>query len=110
MTQISQAQQPIVPSKKFVHSTFWIAHIGLVVGLALIPPKGTDSPLGLLGLVLLILGVISLFGYFFAIANYARRMGRSAVIWGGLTFITSPIGVWISYFMSFGLEQKPASQ
>lgn len=103
MTQAEK--ESILPSKRFVHATFWLAHIGLVTGISLVQPQGSGGR-DLLAVTMFGLGVVSIFGYYIAIGYYVNRLGRSAIVWGGLTLITSPIGVWISYFMLPWLEQK----
>jgi hypothetical protein len=84
--------------RKLVDISFWGGHIGIVLGSLLIPGKTPNAELGLVGgvaLALILLGVLSIFIYFFAIGGLAKKMGRSSIVWGGLSFITSPFGVWI---------------
>jgi hypothetical protein len=100
------------PSRTLVDLSFWLAHAGLVFGILLVPGKDSSAALAPLSLVLFAVGAVALFVYFFAIGSFAARLGRSGVVWGGASFILSPIGAWITYGLSFGLAPKetPASK
>jgi len=95
------------PSKKFVHLSFWIGHISLLIYVF----GGTattieSNEISWLPIALLFLGIGSLFWYFFAIGSYANKLGRNGITWGGLSFFFSPIGVWVSYIASFFVGPK----
>ncbi len=96
-------------SRRVVDISFWTAHAGIVLGLILVPSASDDAPLGVSGVLaacLLIVGILSTLFYFFALGSLAHRMGRSAIIWGGLAFLFSPVGMWVSYYASFGLAPR----
>lgn len=97
------------PARTLVDLSFWTAHVGLILGMVLMPGKGVGGPLAVISLALFVLGLVSLFVYFFAIGSYAKRFGRSALVWGGLSFVFSPIGAWTSYAFSFSISPKATS-
>jgi membrane protease YdiL (CAAX protease family) len=96
------------PRRTLVDLSFWVAHVGVVLGLALLPAKVGEGPFSAIALALFVLGLVSLFVYFFAIGDYAKKFGRSAIVWGGLSFVFSPIGAWASYAFSFSIAPKTA--
>ena len=86
------------PTRAAVDFAFWGAHLLFLV--AFISAQGTDAgEVSDVSAISLILGIILLFVYFFAIGRYASNRGRSALLWGGLSFIFSPVGVWVSYVL-----------
>ncbi len=95
------------PSKKAVHFVFWGAHISLLAGILL---RDENVPRGefQIGFVFLILAIVAGISYFFVIGRYARKINRSALVWGGLSFLFSPIGIWVSYLASFIASPKEA--
>lgn len=93
------------PTKKLLHSTFWISHIAIAIPLIARNPEQEAAPWAGLALVV---GLLSLLTYFFAIGRWASNMGRSAIVWGGLSMLFSPIGVWISYVSSFFVSPEPS--
>lgn len=102
-------ESPAAPSRTFVHASFWLAHIGVILGGVLVPANGSSGILAPVSLALVGIGIASLFVYFFAIGKFAKSLGRSGLVWGGLAFVCSPVGVWISYALSFGLGPKENS-
>lgn len=77
--------------------------MGLVGGLVLVSRAGSDHPLqSSLGLLLCLTGVVALLAYFVALGASARQRGKSPILWGGLAFISSPLGLWVSYGLQFG--------
>jgi len=100
------------PNRKFLDISFWLAHIAFILGIMIAGTggeagKNTGNILLSMALGLLVVATISLFTYFFAIGDFAKKMGRNGLIWGGLTFIFSPIGVWVSYIASFNINPLP---
>ncbi|MCG8517307.1 hypothetical protein [Marinobacter sp. CA1] len=95
------------PGRWLVDATFWLGHIALIVPVWLVDDFSNAPPWALpAGLV----GLISLIVYFFAIGVFAHRMGRSAIVWGGLACLLSPLGVWGSYLASFFIEPRGTGQ
>ncbi|MEL7313286.1 MAG: hypothetical protein AAFN07_17355 [Pseudomonadota bacterium] len=94
------------PKRIAVDLTFWAAHLGIIVGLFL--PLGVDPVImPTVDFAAFSIGLIAGIGYFIAIGLYASGLGRSGILWGGLAFLFSPLGVWITYIMSFVSEPKP---
>ncbi|MEO0366753.1 MAG: hypothetical protein AAF265_14815 [Pseudomonadota bacterium] len=95
------------PKRIAVDLTFWVAHLAL--GSAFYLMYSTVENVGSFGKFMLLtsVGLIAGIAYFFAIGFYASGLGRSGILWGGLAFLFSPLGVWITYIMSFVSEPKP---
>jgi uncharacterized integral membrane protein len=95
----------VKPSKKYVHLSFWIAHISLILffSISTIINRGYVeveqyiasawfNTLTIIVYSFLAIGLIFFFFYFFALGRYMGKLGRSGIAWGGLAFILSPIG------------------
>lgn len=65
-----------------------------------------------LGALVLVFVVVWLAGvaFWISLGTLARRLGRSVIIWVGLTFITSPIGPVVSYFWMRSLAKNAIHQ
>jgi len=100
------SSKKIKPNRTLVDLTFWIAHVGLILSVVLAPPAHSDDPVPSNSVYLMGLAMVSMFVYFFAIGVFAKRMGRSAVVWGLGSFLFSPLTVWITYIASFFIKQK----
>ena len=97
----------IMPSKLFVHLTFWGMHITLALMIASgAVVESESSSVGAIDIVIMFACIIFLFWYFFAIGRYASKLGRSGILWGGLSCLFSPLGVWVSYIASFFVGYK----
>lgn len=94
------------PSRKLVDIAFWVGHLGIIIYFVLFSqiPKG-QNPSGYIFLPFLI-GLLSIIVYFVAIGVYAKKTGRSPIIWGLGSMLFSPISIWVSYFASFTLRTK----
>lgn len=96
------------PTRLFVDMAFWGAHLSALAAIVVYPSLGKGPSFMLLALGLT--AVLLLIAYYFAIGIYASRTGRSAVVWGGLSFLLAPFGVWISYIASFFIGKAPRSK
>ena len=95
------------PSRKYVDITFWLAHISFFIAIiAILISPTQDAILMYIALILIFIGIVSAFGYFFAIGMYAKKMGKSPIIWGGGSMFCSPFSAWISYAASFKISPK----
>ncbi|MEL7449928.1 MAG: hypothetical protein AAFN78_12015 [Pseudomonadota bacterium] len=92
----------LTPSKRNVHISFWGFHIAIAL-IFTIATAQSDSMLTA-GLALAI--TVFAIWYFVAIGRYASRLGRSGILWGGLSFLFSPLGIWVSYIASFFVGPK----
>ena len=90
------------PTRKYVDFSFWVANVAIAVALGLLSMESG----GALLLFLLVVGLLAWLSYFFAIGQFAKRMGRSPAFWVILIFITSPLGVWVSYIASFLISPR----
>lgn len=97
------------PNRKFLDITFWVGHLGLVIPFIAMPEDSSGGGMPGWSLVLFLVAILSLLAYFFAIGRFASNSGRSAIVWGGVSFIFSPLGIWISYIASFFIKPKPAN-
>jgi hypothetical protein len=97
------------PSKVAVHILFWAAHILIAASILSIDSNGPSEDFQI-GFALLPLGILVIFCYFFAIGRFAKKLNRSAIVWGGLSFVLSPFGIWISYIASFFVSPKEVKQ
>ena len=88
------------PSRLWVHLSFWLAHVALVSGLGLLFHANSDARVNM-AVLIVFASFVLLVAFCVAIGYYAAKLGRSAVAWGGLAFITMPIGVWAAYVASF---------
>ena len=95
----------IKPNRKYIDITFWLAHILIICALFSAPIK-EESNVVQLPLVLFMVGTIFGLGYYFAIAIYAKKFGKSPIIWGLGSMLFSPISIWVSYIASFFIKTK----
>ena len=86
---------------RWVHLSFWLAHLGLALGLFLY--VGNLAPD--VGVAMFMLGALSFFAYFVFIGVYVNRFGKSGLVWGGMAFITAPVGMWLSYVLGLRLPR-----
>lgn len=82
-------------SKFWLHIWFWSLHISIVLVFITSSGDGDRNP------VLILASLFSLAMYCIAVGRFASRIGRSGLLWGGLSLILSPLGVWLSYLASF---------
>lgn len=79
-----------------------VGYIGLPLSLVLIAwlgsPPGQKGPLDSLLALLAFVSLVALLICPVLIGIVAARIGKSAVIWGGLAFLLSPFGQLIGYF------------
>lgn len=87
-------------SKLWLHIWFWCLHIGIVLVLV------SSSSDGDRNLAFIWLSLISLLMYCITVGRFASRNGRSGILWGGLSLLLSPVGVWISYLATFFIKAK----
>lgn len=77
----------------------------MIVAGALLLDLDDAEPSGVVVLMFLA-GLVFGVAYFFALGVYVAKLGRSAILWGGLSFIFLPIGMWVSYLLCFSLDKK----
>lgn len=94
------------PSRKLVDITFWLAHTGLILSIMLAPPAYSEEPIPRNSIYLMAIAVVSMLIYYFAIGSFAKKMGRSAIVWGLGSFLFSPLTVWLTYISSFIIKPK----
>src|SRR5262245_3203868 len=79
-----------------------VAYIGLPLSLVLISwlggPPGQKGPYDSWILLLTLISLLALLLCPILIGIVAARIGKSAVIWGGLSFLFSPFGQLVGYF------------
>jgi hypothetical protein len=79
-----------------------VAYIGLPLSLVLISglgsPPGQKGPYDLLIALLSLISMLALLLSPILIGVVAARIGKSGIIWGGLSFLFSPFGQLIGYF------------
>lgn len=90
-----------VKSRKLVDITFWGGHALFAVFFLMNHFFETSDRWLLPTLFMMAGATLMLLSYYFALGRYASKHGRSGIVWGGLAFLSSPFGIWISYFMSF---------
>ena len=89
--------------RAFLHGSFVAWIVGFVVLIAsTLSGEGSDSSLIALGAAVLVIAV-SGWSYLISLGLLAKRTGRSWMLWSGLAFITSPIGILVSYPLMIGV-------
>ena len=95
------------PSRKFLDLTFWLFHILIMFSAFLPDDLDHSNTIKYEILIWFYLTMMALFiSYFFAVGIYAKKFGKSALVWGGVSFLFSVLGCWVSYVCSFFFEQK----
>ena len=90
----------------FLHASFiaWsLAIVAAIVATVLLTDPDAES---LVVGILVIAFAVAGWAYLMALAILASRTGRSGILWAGLAFITSPIGVVVSYPMMIGALRR----
>ncbi len=98
-------QSRIQPSKRVLHITFWGMHVAVIIIALLALFDVTQMSTWVETSAALAIIVFSLW-YIFAIGRYASQLGRSGLVWGGLSFLLAPLGIWGSYIASFFVGHK----
>jgi len=98
----------IKPSRKFVDITFWCSHLSFAAAIILMPANPPKEPQGII-VALFSVALVLLLLYFFAIGRFAKNMGRSSIVWAGLSFLFSPVGAWVSYIASFFIQPRASA-
>jgi hypothetical protein len=79
-----------------------VGYIGLPLSLVLIAsfgsPPGQQSPLDSVIALLTFVSIVALLLCPILIGIVAARIGKSGIIWGGLSFFFSPFGQLVGYF------------
>ena len=95
------------PHKKILHLTFWIGHTSAFLIFYSGPGALIQSDVvNLIAIPLALLMLVCIIWYFIEISRYMNQLGRNGIAWGILTFIFSPLGIWISYLASFFIKPK----
>ena len=80
-----------------------IGYLGIVAAVVLAiflaNPDGESTLLGIIPAILYLIAVVALLICPIFIGLTANRLGKSGIVWGGLSFIASPFGQLIGYFM-----------
>ncbi len=95
------------PNRKYVDITFWLAHI-LIIGAFFAGPIDEQSKALQLPIALFSAGAIIGLGYYLAVATYAKKFGKSPIVWGLGSMLFSPISIWVSYIASFFIKAEIA--
>lgn len=92
-------EQKLPPTRKWLHTWFWLTHLfGLIgIGLSIHAPGDATATAGVL---LLAAAFIAMLLFVFAVGRYAAKLKRSAIVWGGITFITLPFSLWGAYLLA----------
>ena len=94
----SKRGQALMEDGKFIFrdlrlyfNTWWIGLLAMIV----------VASLGFTGIcyAIFFLLVIDGFLYFYKLGALAKCLGKSPIVWVGLTMITSPIGTVVAYFL-----------
>jgi len=93
------------PSRKIVDISFWLFHVALALGIALLA-TANDASVGMGVIVSLVTGAIAFVVYAVAIGLYVQEFNRLGILWSGIAFLLSPIGTWGTYFALFVLGDK----
>ncbi len=95
----------------YLDGSFVVSVISIIL-LLLVSREGLAEQEAGLGAILLVYAVVWLAGvaFWISLGTLARRLGRSVIIWVGLTFITSPIGPIVSYFFMRSLATSAIHQ
>ena len=79
-----------------------VAYIGFPLSLVLIAWLGASSgkkgPFDFLILLVMLISLLALLLCPILIGVVAARIGKSGIIWGGLSFLFSPVGQLVGYF------------
>lgn len=100
-------EQTNKPKRLFVDLTFWLGNSYILYAIisSLLNPVD-KAPLSAVETYFMYGSALFLLIYLFAIGSYAKRTGRSGIVWGGLSLLLSPVGIWISYIASFFIKPK----
>jgi hypothetical protein len=103
---IEKEQIYVKPTRKLLDLTFWLGHICIIAALMITVKSHDPQEISTLTLSLSAVGSFTLIAYFFAMGQFAKRTGRSAIVWFGVPLIFSPLGIWVSYIASFFIKAK----
>lgn len=86
------------PSRLLLDVVFWVGHVS--IALYLIYELGDSQSLEALSYARYP-SYLCFALYPFVIGSFANRIGRNGFWWGLLSFLFSPLGVWITYISSY---------
>lgn len=79
-----------------------VGYLGLVLSVVLVSflgsPPGQKGPLDSVIALLFLVSILALLLCPILIGMVAAKIGKSGIIWGGLSFLISPFGQLIGYF------------
>ena len=93
------------PGALWMHLTFWASIITFGAAIGMMIHAASDEAMGSAAIIFLV-SFVAMMAFCVVLGMYMSKMGRSAVLWGALTFITLPIGMLVAY--PAALLSKPA--
>jgi len=73
--------------------------IVVFVALVYLHDTQTTEHLTAIDIVMVLVLFASAISFYISLGLLAKRLGRSWIVWVGLTIITKPIGMFVAYFM-----------